>query len=88
MAIRSERRHECRPIAPLGVVVVGATRVRVMHRLVPLAPERLRVTYAAEVDGDDAVATGEAVTADFAAVLAALKALAEQPDAASSALPR
>ncbi len=58
--------------------VVGPVRVRVAHRIVPLSSDRIRITYVAEVEGDDAEAVGEAVSADFTKVLAGLKALAEQ----------
>lgn len=53
--------------------------VRVRHELSPI--ERgVRITYRCEVDGPDSVAgeVGAAVTADFADVIAALGARAEQ----------
>jgi len=59
---------------------VGDLLVRVSHRLEPLASGRLRITYAAEIDGPRAHAqqVGSAITADFPATMAALLALAKE----------
>lgn len=60
---------------PLGDLVV-----RVSHRLEPLESGRLRVTYAAHIDGpsDEAGQVGPLITADFPATMAALLALAKE----------
>jgi Polyketide cyclase / dehydrase and lipid transport len=55
---------------------VGATVVRVSHRLEPLPGGRLRLTYEARIDGPDAGTLGPAVTADFPDTMRALVALA------------
>ena len=59
---------------------VGDLVVRVSHRLEPLAPGRLRVTYAAEIDGpeEEAAQVGPMITADFPATMASLLALAKE----------
>jgi hypothetical protein len=59
---------------------VGDLVVRVSHLLEPLGSGRLRVTYAAEVDGPEAEANqvGPMITADFPATMAALLALAKE----------
>src|SRR5919202_5992066 len=59
---------------------VGDLVVRVSHRLEPLDSGRLRVTYAAEVDGPPAQAgeVGAAITSDFPATMAALLTLAKE----------
>jgi uncharacterized protein YndB with AHSA1/START domain len=61
----------------------GPFVVRVAHRLEPLAGGRLRITYAAEVEGPEAEARrlGEAITADFPGTMAALVALAQERSA-------
>lgn len=56
---------------------VGEHRVRVWHRIDPLADARCRVAYQTEVEGPDAAGVGDAVTGDFGDVLAALKREAE-----------
>ena len=56
---------------------VGEHLVRVWHRIDPLDRARCRVAYQAEVEGPDAAGVGDAVTGDFATVLAALKREAE-----------
>jgi polyketide cyclase/dehydrase/lipid transport protein len=63
---------------PLGDLVV-----RVSHVLEPLASGRLRVTYAAEIDGpeEQAAQVGPAITADFPETMAALLALAKERSA-------
>jgi hypothetical protein len=60
---------------PLGDLVV-----RVSHLLEPLGPDRVRVTYTAEIDGpeDQAREVGRAITADFAATVSSLAALAKE----------
>jgi hypothetical protein len=59
---------------------VGDIVVRVSHRLDPLDGGRLRLTYAAEVDGPEAMANGigAAITADFPATMESLIALAKE----------
>jgi hypothetical protein len=59
---------------------VGELVVRVSHRLDPLAPGRLLITYAAEIDGpdDQATALGAAITGDFPDTMASLVALAKE----------
>ena len=59
---------------------VGDLVARVSHLLEPLAPRRLRITYAAEIDGPQPQAeqVGPAITADFPATMAALLALAKE----------
>jgi hypothetical protein len=60
--------------------VVGETIVRVAHRLEPLDDGRLRITYAAEIDGpeDQAEHVGPLITADFPDTMASLIALAQE----------
>ena len=58
--------------------VIGETRVVVHHEILPLAPGRTRVTYRTAITGPAAAEFGSMVTADFPAVLAALKDLAEK----------
>ncbi len=76
--ITVEREHEFTDETPVGDLVV-----RVSHRLDSGGP-RLRVTYAAEVDGpaDQAREAGPMITADFPQTMAALIALAAQRSAA------
>jgi hypothetical protein len=59
---------------------VGPLVVRVSHRLEPLGRERVRVTYAAEIDGpeEQAQQLGPAITADFPETMASLVALAKE----------
>lgn len=59
---------------------VGDLVVRVSHLLEPLGPERVRITYAAEIDGPEEQARqiGPAITADFPGTMAALVALAKE----------
>jgi hypothetical protein len=59
---------------------VGDIVVRVSHRLEPLAPGRLRVTYAAEIDGprEEAERLGPLITADFPDTMASLIARARE----------
>jgi hypothetical protein len=59
---------------------VGDLVVRVSHRLEPLGSGRLRVTYAAEIDGpeEEAAQVGPMITADFPATMAALLGLAKE----------
>jgi Polyketide cyclase / dehydrase and lipid transport len=59
---------------------VGDLVVRVSHLLEPLGPERLRITYAAEIDGpeEQAKEIGPAITADFPDTIASLVALAKE----------
>jgi len=58
---------------PLGDIVV-----RVSHRLQPLTSGRLRITYAAEIEGpaEQTTALGPMITNDFPQTVAALVALA------------
>jgi hypothetical protein len=58
---------------PLGELVV-----RVSHLLEPLGPGRLRITYAAEIDGpaDQAAQLGPMITADFPDTIARLVSIA------------
>ena len=58
--------------------VLGDVRVLVDHRVEPLGDGRSRITYTARVDGPGAAEIGAAVTADFPAVLASLRELAER----------
>jgi Polyketide cyclase / dehydrase and lipid transport len=62
---------------------VGEVVVRVSHVLEPLASGRLRLTYAAEIDGPKAPSQelGPAITADFPDTMASLIALAKQRSA-------
>ncbi len=57
---------------------VGPLVVRVAHLLEPLASGRLRITYAAEIDGpeDHAQEIGPMITADFPDTIASLIGLA------------
>jgi hypothetical protein len=59
---------------------VGDLVVRVSHWLEPLQAGRLRVTYAAEIDGpaEQAERVGPAITADFPATMASLLAIAKE----------
>jgi Polyketide cyclase / dehydrase and lipid transport len=59
---------------------VGEIVVTVSHLLEPLADGRLRITYAAEIDGPDEQAQeiGSAITADFPATMASLAARAKE----------
>jgi len=57
--------------------ILGGTRVSVDHRIEPLPGGRCRIVYRTEVSGPHAAGFGAAITADFAQVLAALKAAAE-----------
>ena len=57
--------------------LLDGTRVRVHHRIEALAPGRTRIVYATEIEGPQAAAFGPMITADFGAVLQALKRLAE-----------
>ena len=57
---------------------VGDLTVRVSHLLEPLDGGRLRLTYAAEVDGPEAESVGAAITADFPATMAAVVAMAKE----------
>jgi hypothetical protein len=63
---------------------VGDLVIRVSHRLDPLAGGRLRVTYAAQVDGpaEQAREVGPMITADFPETMGALIALAAKDDQA------
>jgi hypothetical protein len=62
---------------------VGDLVVRVSHRLEPLDGGRLRVTYAAEIDGptNEAERAGPAITSDFPQTMSALLALARERSA-------
>lgn len=53
---------------------VGELVVRVSHRLDPLGPKHVRITYAAEIDGpeEQAKKLGPAITADFPDTMASL----------------
>jgi hypothetical protein len=59
---------------------VAGLVVRVSHLLEPLAPERVRITHAAEVAGpeDQAREIGPLITADFPDTMASLAALAKE----------
>jgi hypothetical protein len=59
---------------------VGDLVVRVSHLLEPLGSGRLRVTYAAQIDGpeEEAGQVGPMITADFPATMAALLTLAKE----------
>jgi uncharacterized protein YndB with AHSA1/START domain len=59
--------------------VVDDTRVLVHHRLTALPNGGTRIEYATEITGSQSAEIGAMVTADFPAVLAALKRLAESP---------
>jgi hypothetical protein len=59
---------------------VGALVVRVSHLLEPLSSGRVRITYAAEIDGpeDQAQEIGPMITADFPDTIASLIGLAKE----------
>jgi Polyketide cyclase / dehydrase and lipid transport len=59
---------------------VGEVVVRVSHRLEPLGPGRVRITYSAEIDGpeDQANEIGPAITSDFPNTIASLVSLAKE----------
>jgi hypothetical protein len=59
---------------------VGPLVVRVSHRLEPLAAERVRITYSAQIDGpeDQANEIGPAITSDFPETIASLVAFAKE----------
>jgi Polyketide cyclase / dehydrase and lipid transport len=59
---------------------VGELVVRVEHRLEPIGPGRLRITYHATIDGppEQAAEIGPMITADFPQTMAALVALAQE----------
>jgi Polyketide cyclase / dehydrase and lipid transport len=59
---------------------VGDLVVRVSHLLEPLGSERVRITYAAEIDGpaEPANQLGPAITGDFPDTIASLVALAKE----------
>jgi len=59
---------------------VGPIVVRVSHRLEPLAPGRLRITYTADIDGpaEQAQEVGPKITADFPDTMTSLVALARE----------
>jgi hypothetical protein len=59
--------------------VLDRTRVVVRQALEPLPSGRTRIAYRTEITGPEAGELGPLVTADFPAVLAALKELAERP---------
>lgn len=56
----------------------GDVAIWVEHRLEQLGAARTRIRYAIKVDGPDAAAIGQAISADFPDVLAALAKLAQQ----------
>ncbi|MEP7053021.1 MAG: SRPBCC family protein [Pseudomonadota bacterium] len=64
------RENECF----IDETVVDDLRIRVAHRLTPLAPERTRVTYSVEAVGPGAAEVGPMISADFPDVLASLAA--------------
>jgi hypothetical protein len=59
---------------------VAELPVRVSHMLEPLARDRVRITYAAEIDGPESQAKeiGPLITADFPDTVASLVALAQE----------
>jgi len=59
---------------------VGDLTVRVSHLLEPIGDGRLRITYAAQIDGppEQANHIGPAITADFPATMNSLIALASE----------
>jgi hypothetical protein len=59
---------------------VGGLLVRVEHRLEPLGPRRVRITYSAQIHGpeDEAKEIGPAITCDFPDTIASLVALAKE----------
>jgi hypothetical protein len=63
--------------------LVGDLVIRVSHLLEPVGEERLRITYAAQIDGPPAQAReiGPLITADFPQTMASLIALAAGPAA-------
>lgn len=71
-------------VEPLRMFVdetpVGDLVVRVSHLLEPLPSGRLRITYAAEIDGppEAAAQVGPMITADFPDTIASLVAIAER----------
>jgi hypothetical protein len=66
--------HEFVDETPVGELVV-----RVWHRLEPIGPGRVRITYSAEIDGpeDEAKEIGPAITSDFPDTIASLVAVAK-----------
>jgi len=76
--------YRLRRVEPLREFVdetpVGALVVRVSHLLEPLPSGRLRITYAAEIDGpeDQAQEIGPMITADFPDTIASLIGLAKE----------
>lgn len=59
---------------------VGEVMVRVVHRLEPLGPARVRIMYSAEIYGPEhhAQDIGPAITSDFPDTIASLVALAKE----------
>lgn len=65
-------------VAITDEIIVDGTRVVVFHEIAPQANCRRRITYRTEITGPAAAAEFDPmVTDDFAAVLSALKKLAE-----------
>jgi hypothetical protein len=59
---------------------VGPLVVRVSHLLEPLGPSRVRITYAAQIEGpeDEANEAGPLFTADFPDTICSLVGLAKE----------
>jgi hypothetical protein len=59
---------------------VGPLVVRVSHLLGPLGPSRVRITYAAQIDGpeEEANEAGPLITADFPDTICSLVGLAKE----------
>ncbi len=52
--------------------------VRVLHRLEPIAAGRIRLTYAAEIEGPGGDTTGPMITGDFPETMRSLAMLAKE----------
>lgn len=59
---------------------VGELTVRVSHLLQPLGPEKVRITYTAEIDGpeNEAKEAGPLITGDFPDTISSLVAVAKE----------
>lgn len=68
-------------IATRAEPVPRDTRFLVSHEVHPLPAGGVRIAYTVRVAGADAAILGPLVTADFAEMVAALRALAEQAPA-------
>ena len=75
----SSRLDDVKPLERfVDETLVGDLRVRVSHRILPLANGRTQIVYALAATGPDAAQVGPMISADFPAVLAQLAQLAER----------